>query len=93
MNSEEYKHRGGEKADKVNNKKYARANKVFVNATTGSYMKSKGSNAMRMSYMSRLNNPSEWNEFQMPVTKRAKSHNLRQICGCCQGCIHRQKFY
>ena len=60
MNSEEYKHRGGEKADKVKNKKYARANKVFVNATTGSYMKS---NAMRMSYMSRLNNPSEWNEF------------------------------
>lgn len=93
MDSEEYKHRGGEKAVKVKNKRYTRTKKIGVNARTGSYMKSKGSNAMRMSYMSRLNNPNEWDEFQMPVIRRSKSHNYYQICGCCRHGVKRQKFY
>ena len=96
-----YKIRGEEKAEKIKNKRYVRRKHNYwhhYSAGNVMYLKSRGYNPIRGVVKTRLNDPNEWDEFQMPRTKHCNSKLLvkpRNVCrdGWCQSKFRIQKFY
>ncbi len=94
---DDYKSRGGEKADKLKNKKYMGKRREFrVNGVTAEncIIKSRGNNThIKHTIMNELNDPDCRDDFQMPIMRRVKSYNRRNICKCCLHFFQSQKFY
>lgn len=81
MDIEEYKHRGGEKADKVKNKRYMGKHKktMFVGcmAKFEEPLMIKNVRNPRNMLKTMLKDENEWDEFQAPITKRVKGIERR----------------